>query len=165
MSRASDPGGAIRAFAKHPTAANLLMLGLIVMGVVALPKMQRETFPEFGAHKVRISIVYPGATADQVEEAICVRVEDAISGVGFVEEVVAEAREGVGQIVVEMSEGGDEVEFLNELETEVNAIDDFPDRVEDPVLREEPDLGDRVIALIAFLIRLWCQAHDQPFLD
>ena len=104
VSRASDPGGAIRAFAKHPTAANLLMLGLIVMGVVALPKMQRETFPEFGAHKVRISIVYPGATADQVEEAICVRVEDAISGVGFVEEVVAEAREGVGQIVVEILE-------------------------------------------------------------
>ena len=147
MSDATTQGGTIRAFTRHPTAANLLMLGLIVLGVIALPKMQRETFPEFGAHKVRITIVYPGASADQVEEAICVRVEDAISGVGFVEEVVAEAREGVGQVVVEMSEGGDEVEFLNELKTEVEAIDDFPERIEDPVLREEPDLGDKVIAL------------------
>ena len=71
----------IGAFARHPTAANLLMIGFVVLGLTALPNMRRESFPEFGAKKVRVDVVYPGATASEVEEAICQRIEDAVDEV------------------------------------------------------------------------------------
>jgi len=67
----------IRYFASHPTAANLLMLIFIVMGLQAFPTLRRETLPDFTAREVEVRVEYPGATAEEVEEAICQRVEDA----------------------------------------------------------------------------------------
>jgi len=76
----------IRYFAAHPTAANLLMLLFIVLGLVALPTLQRETFPNFTPQEVEVRVPYPGASAQDVEEAICQRVEDAVDGIDGVDE-------------------------------------------------------------------------------
>jgi multidrug efflux pump subunit AcrB len=65
----------IRFFAGHPTAANLLMLLLIAAGLFALPMLRRETFPDCTVDVVQVQIVYPGAAAEQVEEAICERID------------------------------------------------------------------------------------------
>ncbi len=123
-------------FAKHPTAANLLMLTLFAMGVLSLRNLRRETFPDFAASEVQIRVPYRGATAEEVEEVICSRVEDAIDGVRFVKEIRSEAREGVAVITVEMEEGADFVSFKDEIDTEVAAIDDFPDDVEDAIITQ-----------------------------
>lgn len=133
-------------FARHPTAANLLMLFLAVLGLSALPGLQRETFPEFAPSEVQITVAYPGASAEDVEEAICQRLEDAIDGINDVEEMRCEAREGISIAVVEMSEGGDIRRFLDDVKSEVEAIDNFPEETELPVIKE---LGrtDRVVAV------------------
>lgn len=120
----------IRFFAGHPTAANLLMIILFAMGIFALPSLKRETFPSFVADEVEVRVLYPGASAEEVEEAICRRVEESIEGVNDIEEVRGEAREGVGIVFVKMKEGGSFDRFLNDVKTEVEAIDTFPDRVE-----------------------------------
>ena len=67
-------------FTRHPTAANLLMISLIILGLKALPDIKRETFPEFTPLYVVASIVYPGASPQEVEESLCVRMEDAVDG-------------------------------------------------------------------------------------
>ena len=123
-------------FAKHPTAANLLMLALIAAGILSLKGIRRETFPEFQPREVEVRVPYPGATAEDVEEAICQRVEDAIDGVRFVEEVRSDARQNLGTVTVEMVEGGDWLAFKDEIDTAVAAIDDFPRRAEEPVVAE-----------------------------
>ncbi len=74
-------------FARHPTAANLVMLALIIGGLFAAPVLQRETFPRVQANKVEITVPNPGARAEDVEEAICQRIEDAIDGIDNVDEV------------------------------------------------------------------------------
>jgi len=125
----------IRFFGEHPTAANLLMLIFACMGLFTISSLRRQTFPEFIPAEVEIRIVYPGATAEKVEETICRRVEDAIDGVNFVEEIRAEAREGMARIVVEMKENENFQMFLDDIQTEVNAIDDFPDEIETPVVK------------------------------
>ena len=71
-------------FARHPTAGNLLMLLLLALGLFSLPSLKRETFPDFDPQKVEVRIVYPGASTEDVEEAICQRVEDAIDGINDV---------------------------------------------------------------------------------
>ena len=77
----------IRFFAKHPTSANLLMILFMVMGLLSLSRLRRETFPDFSVDAVQITVVYPGATAEDVEEGICQRIEDAVDGIDYVDEV------------------------------------------------------------------------------
>ena len=137
----------IRFFAQHPTAASLLMIAFLIAGALTTPHILRETQPDFASSEVEIRIAYPGATAQEVEEVVCRRVEDALDGIDFVAEIRADAREGAASIVVEMSSKGDIQSFLRDIETGVDAIDDFPPEVENPVIAE---LGrtDPVISLL-----------------
>jgi multidrug efflux pump subunit AcrB len=136
----------IEFFTRHPTASNLLLLFLCLLGLVALPGLQRETFPDFAAEEVQVQVVYPGASAEDVEEAICQRLEDAIDGINDVEEMRCLAREGVATAVVEMVEGGDLPRFMDDVKSEVEAIDSFPEEIEIPIIKE---LGrtDNVVAV------------------
>ncbi len=128
--------GIVGWFASHPTAANLLMLIFLFMGVLSLPQLRRETFPDFSSKSVQISVTYPGATAEEVEEAVCQRIEDALDSVINIEEVTSEARENSGIVVAEMRDTGDFTQFLSDVKTEVEAIDDFPEEAEAPVIKQ-----------------------------
>ncbi|MBL3590147.1 MAG: efflux RND transporter permease subunit [gamma proteobacterium endosymbiont of Lamellibrachia anaximandri] len=123
-------------FARHPTAGNLLMLFLAILGFTALPGLQRETFPDFASDEIEIRVVYPGASAEDVEEALCQRIEDAVDGISDVAEMRCDAKEGFSVAVVEMEEGGDLLRFKDDIKTEIDAIDNFPEQVEPPVIRE-----------------------------
>ena len=136
----------IRYFLGHPTAANLLMAGFLAMGLFSLSRLRRETFPDFAAREVQVRVVYPGASAEEIEQAICVRIEDAVESVHDVEEVRSDAREGVGTVTIEMKEGGDFTAFLAEVQTEVDAIDDFPVLAEDAIV-ERLGLTDAVVSV------------------
>lgn len=139
----------VRYFAAHPTAANLLMGIFLFLGVLTIGTLRRETLPDFTSPEVQVSVVYPGATAEEVEYAICQRIEDAVDSVTGIYEVRSEAREGLGSVIVEMVEDGDMAAFLRDIETEVDAIDDFPDEAEDPVVKQ---LGrtDAVVAVAVY---------------
>ncbi|MEE4376200.1 MAG: efflux RND transporter permease subunit, partial [Candidatus Competibacteraceae bacterium] len=123
-------------FAAHPTAANLLMLFLLLLGIVTLPTLKRETFPDFAAQEVEVRVPYPGASALDVEESICQRLEDAVDAISDVEEVRCNAQEGAGVAVVKMTESGDVDRFLDDVKTEVEAIDNFPEQTERPIVKQ-----------------------------
>lgn len=136
----------IRFFASHPTAANLLMILLMVLGLITLPTLKRETLPDFSLDAVQVTVTYPGATAEEAEEAICQRLEDAVDTVTDISEIQCDAREGRVTATIELAEGGHLRDLLTEVETEVEAIDDFPEEVEDLVIREL-NRTDPVVAL------------------
>ena len=136
----------IRFFGAHPTAANLLMLIFLVIGLISLPTLKRETFPDFSKDEVEVSVIYPGATAEDIEESICRRIEDAVDMVNYVDEVRSEAREGYGSVVIRMEEGKNFQTFKNDVKTEVESISDFPDQAEDPVIRELGNI-DKVVSV------------------
>ena len=126
----------IRWFAGHPTAANLLLVVLLAMGLFAAPSLKRETFPDYRPVEVSVEVVYRGASADDVEDAICRRVHDAVKGIDFLEETICVAQDNVASATLSMLAGGDPVRFISDIDTEINAIDDFPERAEAPVVRE-----------------------------
>ncbi len=126
----------IRFFAAHPTAANLLMIAFIVAGLFAWPTLQRETFPRVDAKRVEVSVLYPGARAEDIEEAICQRIEDAVDSIDSVEEISCDAREGSARAVVEMEEGAHLDRFTADVKTEIDSITDFPERAEQPTIRQ-----------------------------
>ncbi len=126
----------IRYFAAHPTAANLLMALLILVGVVSAPSLLRETFPRIAPRDVQITITYPGAAPEEVSRAICRPVEDALDAVESVDEIRCEALENRAVIIAAMLQGRDFGRFTADVEVEINAIDDLPDAAEAPIIRQ-----------------------------
>ncbi len=126
----------IRYFAAHPTAANILMFIILLLGVAALPELDKETFPEIKLYKVQVTVNYPGASASEVEEGICNRLEDNTDGISFLEERSCQARDNVGIMVLQMQETGNLQQFIDDVNSAVDGITDFPDAAEDPLIDE-----------------------------
>lgn len=136
----------IRFFAGHPTAANLLMLILVVMGLMALPEMKRETFPEFTTGTVQISVPYPGASAEEVENGICRIIEDALDSVSNLDELRCEARESIAIAFADIQEGADSKIFLDDINSAIDAVTTFPDLAETVVI-QELNRTDQVVSI------------------
>ncbi|PFG57765.1 multidrug efflux pump subunit AcrB [Vibrio sp. ES.051] len=126
----------IRFFAKHPTAANLLMLTLLILGISSLSSIKRETFPEFAPPYILAGVIYPGASPQEVEESLCVRMEDAVDGLANIEETRCEAIEGSARLVLKLNEEADIGRMLVDVQTQINAINDFPQEIESPMVQE-----------------------------
>ncbi len=126
----------IRFFAAHPTAGNLIMILFIVAGLLAAPGVRRETFPEVAPDEVEIRIAYPGASTEEVEEALCNRIEDAIDGIDNLIETRCEARESLAMAVAVMREDADLSRFTDDVKAEIDAVVDFPDEAEKPTVAQ-----------------------------
>jgi len=121
-------------FARHPTAANLLMLALMILGLVTLPKLQRDTFPVIPPTEVEVRIPYPGATPAEVEESICLRSEEALDTLSHLKEVRCDARENLAIVTAQMEEGADMDRFYTDVKAQIESISTFPDKVETPAI-------------------------------
>jgi len=126
----------IRWFAAHPTAANLLLILLLATGLFAAPSLKRETFPDYRPVEVGIEVEYRGASAADIEDAICRRLQDALKGVDFLTELVCVAQDNLASATATMAPGGDAIRFLSDIDTAVNALTELPARAEPPVVRE-----------------------------
>ena len=122
-------------FARHPTAANLLMVVMLAAGLLSIGNLRRETFPDALPTEVQVSVVFPGATPEEVDEAIISRLEEELESVQFLKEMRSQSLSDVGTTTLEMSEGGSYNAFRNEIENAVSTISDFPDLAEPPVIR------------------------------
>ncbi|MFO7550391.1 MAG: efflux RND transporter permease subunit [Haliea sp.] len=129
-------GGPVRWFIHNPIAANLLMLFLLVGGVLGVPALEKQFFPTFELNRVSISLAYPGAGPREVEEQICIRIEEAIHDLSGIKEIRASAREGIGTVVVEAEPGYDMQRLTAEIKTRVDAINTFPLEAERPIVTE-----------------------------
>ncbi|MDX9895440.1 MAG: efflux RND transporter permease subunit [Desulfofustis sp.] len=126
----------IRWFAAHPTAANLLLLLLLAAGLFSAPALRRETFPDFRPTEIQIEIEYRGASAADVEDALCRRIDEAVRSVEYLEELICVAQDNLAVATATMEPNGDVIRFRNDIESEINALNDLPDRSEKPVIRE-----------------------------
>ncbi|NVB41054.1 efflux RND transporter permease subunit [Pseudenhygromyxa sp. WMMC2535] len=123
-------------FARHPTAANLLMAALLLIGLLALPKLQRETYPEFEADVIQVRASYSGADAETMDETVVARIEDVLGGLEGVEAITAEAREGSATVSVEIADGEEVESMLTEIQSAVDTISDFPSDMDEPTVTE-----------------------------
>src|SRR5210317_1677931 len=97
----------IRYFARNHVAANLLMAIIAVAGLMSALSIKQEVFPETQLDLITIQVPYLGATPSEVEEAVCIRVEEAIQGVDGVKKITSMAAEGIGTVTVEFNRGVD----------------------------------------------------------
>ncbi len=126
----------LAAFARNTVFANITLVLVFLAGYIATANMIRETFPEFSLDMITISVPYPGADPEEVEEGICRKIEEAIEGMEGVKQYTTESSEGLGTANIEVREDYDVDEVLDRVRTKVNAISTFPVDAEKPVISE-----------------------------
>ncbi len=142
-------GGMLGFFARHSVAANLVMLLFMVGGLMMVPTIRQEVFPEVTQPIVTVQIAYPGASPEEVEQGVILPVEDAVRGLDGVKEVRSVATEGLGIASVELSLSADQRQLLSEVESAVGRIASFPADAEKPVISLVSN-RQQVISLILY---------------
>ncbi len=117
--------------ADSPVAANLIMLLILIGGLMAARNMNRELIPSFDLDRINISVPYPGASPEEVEEGITIKIEEQIEAVEGVKEITSTSREGLSSVAVELELGADADDVYNDLKNELDQITTFPDDAEE----------------------------------
>ncbi|EBA10691.1 efflux RND transporter permease subunit [Roseobacter sp. CCS2] len=125
---------AIKWMTEHPVAAWLSMIMLVGLGVLTATTLPQKTFPEFALDAVSISVSYPGASPSEIQDSIVRPIEDELGGVDGIDDITANISEGRGGVTVTFLDGEDIDAKLDEVKTEIDAIDVFPEDAEDPVV-------------------------------
>ncbi len=131
-----EPSGPIAFMAGNSVAANLLMWAIIAAGLVSLTGLEREAWPTVPFYHVEVSMPYPGATPEEVEESIIAKIEDQVSGLDDVKAVKSVAAPGMASVRIQMDSRTDMAQALDDIESAVNRIQSFPASAERPQFRE-----------------------------
>lgn len=135
----------IRWAVNNSPAMNVLMLAMLLVGTASLIIMRREVFPEFELDVLLVTVPYPGASPDEVEEGICQKIEEAVQAVDGIKKQTSVAREGMGFVVLELDASVKDVQkVLNEVRSEIDQIPSFPELAEDPDVKQ---ITFRVLAI------------------
>jgi len=126
----------LSAFAANNVFANIVLLLIFMAGGMALFSMVRESFPQFSIDLISIRVPYPGADPEEVEEGICLKLEDALESIEGIQQYTTTASENIGSVLVEVDEGYDVDEVLDSVKTNVDAISTFPLDAEKPIITE-----------------------------
>ncbi|MBU0973196.1 MAG: efflux RND transporter permease subunit, partial [Proteobacteria bacterium] len=121
---------------EHRVSVNLIMVFLIVAGFFTVINMKREMFPQFSLDMINIGVDYPGASPEEVEEGICIKIEEQLKSLENIKTMHSTAFEGHGSVTLELAAGTSINEKLDEIRTEIDLIDSFPEQAEDPVIIE-----------------------------
>ncbi len=127
--------GPIAWMAQNSIAANLLMIILLGTGLWTAFRIQKEVFPQFQLDIVEVSVSYPGAAPEEVEQGILLPVEETIRGVRGIKEIVSTAREGSGSVRIELVAGTDRMRAFQDIDQAVTRIRTFPEDIEEPEVR------------------------------
>lgn len=154
MSEGTDVYGGERAgplafMAHNGVAANLLMLAVVAAGLLSVNGIVFDMWPTLPFHQVEVSVAYPGATPDEIEESIVTRIEEQVSPLDNVKSVNAVAAPGMASVRVELKSGTDMSRAMDDIESAVGGIQSFPGGAERPRFREMTNLQS-VVRLIVF---------------
>ena len=126
----------ITAAVHNPVAANLLMVVIIVVGGMSAYNLRRETFPQISFDIVQVQTIFPGATPEEIEESVVVKIEEAIKSVEGIQDIISQSLESSGVVLARLKSGVDNRRALEDIQNEVDKIDTFPEDAEPPRYEE-----------------------------
>ena len=123
-------------FVDNGIAANLLMVLILGAGALSVVQIKKEVFPEVSLDMIQIRVEYLGASPEEVEEGVCVRIEEQIQGLDGIKKITSVATENFGTVNVEILLGYDIARVLDDVKARIEAIDTFPEQTEKPIISE-----------------------------
>lgn len=138
--------GLIAYFANNSVAANLLMFFLILMGIVSYFTIQRQMFPNVEINYININASYPGASPQEIEEGILIKIEESLKDVTEIKRTVSRAFRNSGRVQLEINPNKDMAEVLDLVKLRVDSIANFPAGME-PVTVSQVEFRQDVLEL------------------
>lgn len=141
--------GIIHWMASNHVAANLLMFVFLVGGLIIGKSVKQEVFPEIEMDRIQVSVVYPGAGPEEIEEGIILKIEESLTGVDGIKQVTATAFEGSGSVIAEIYSDEDADQILQDIKSEIDRITTFPEDAEKAVISKMLNRRE-VISLVIY---------------
>lgn len=141
--------------ARNSIAANLLMCLLLGGGIWSAFTIQKEVFPQFQLDIVEVTVGYPGASPEEVEQGILRPIEGAIRSVEGIQEITSEAREGRAELSIELIGGEGRIKSFQEIEQAIGRIRTFPEQIERPEVRLQSQQQEVMQVAIYGPVDIW----------
>ncbi len=158
----SSQTGMIAWFTNNSVAANLLMIAIVVAGIFSAVTIKKKMFPDFDINTVQVSVVYPGAGPDDVEQSVVLKLEEAVSDVTGIKKVVAVAREGYGRLNIEIETGYSIDDLYDDIKVSIEGLSNLPTDAENPIITKlEPENQVLFVSLFGSVDQLSLQRIAQ----
>ena len=128
--------GAISFFATHPVAGNLLMVLMVMFGLFGVSNLNRQVMPDFELEMISITVEWPGASPQDVEENIVEAIEPEVRFLDEVDKVQGTAFEGRAELTITYTEDANMSKALTDVQSAVARITTLPADVESPVIQQ-----------------------------
>ncbi len=132
----------IKILLKNPVFVNMIMFIVLASGIIGALSMSREMFPRFDLDMVSVSVTYSGTDPAEIEESICLKLEEAIDGIEGVKEIQTSANEGVGTAMVKIEDGYSLNDAYEEIKSAVDSISTFPADADRPIVKKVKFTGN-----------------------
>ena len=130
-------GKIIRWFAHNAVAANLLMVGILMAGMLAIrTSIPLEVFPPIRFDAIQVNTILPGATPEDVEQGVTNRIEEAIHDLDGIKELTSRSAESISTVTAKVNSGFDKQTLLENIKLRIDSINTLPDNAERPVIQE-----------------------------
>ena len=131
----SSPSGILGYFVRHRTAANLLLMIMLIAGLFASTRIRAQFFPDVAIDTVRVSVAWSGAGPKEMDQAIIARIEPRLRAVEGVKTVRAVARQGSATVTLEFQPGWDTTQAVTDVKSALDEVRDLPADAEVPIIR------------------------------
>jgi multidrug efflux pump subunit AcrB len=152
-------------WARNSVAANLVMVGIFVAGIIGFNSMEREMAPQLRLPMLQITVSWPGAAPQEVEEQIVARIEESVRDLDSIEWVRSSSGESQGEVFILADQQVDFTQFMNDVKIRVDSISSFPTDIEPPKIQQRierqefmrvavhGDIGERELKRLAEQLR------------
>ena len=121
-------------FIKYPVAVNVMIIAFIVLGFIGAKSMKSSFFPLTDAKNISISLIYPGASPEEMEEGIVLKIEDNLKGIVGIDRVTSVSRENSASINIEIEKGKNIDVVLADVKNAVDRVPSRPSGLEPPII-------------------------------
>ncbi len=149
-------------FIKYPIWTNAFIVIISLFGLWSLMNMKSSFFPELDPMRIQISVMYPGASPQEMEEGVAIKIEQAVKGLKDIEHVSTTSSENICTISIEAYQNADMDELLSDVENAINSINSFPQGAEKPVIKRLKTGG---MASTVMVIGISLENQDLSLMD
>ncbi|MDB9775401.1 efflux RND transporter permease subunit [Vicingaceae bacterium] len=135
-------------FIKYPVAGNVLIIAFTILGYMGMKSMKSSFFPLQDAKLINISVVYPGASPQEIEEGVVLKIENNLRGLLGIDRFTSSSSENAGSIIVEAEKGYDIDVLLADVKNAVDKVPSFPAEMEPPVVAKQETLSKAITMVI-----------------
>jgi multidrug efflux pump subunit AcrB len=134
---------------RHPVWGNVILFSVLGFGIISFFQMKYSLFPELQSDFITIQVIFPGASPQEMEEGVVLKIEENLDGLEGVERVTSVSRENSATVSVEIVYGYDLDRALADVKNAVDQINSFPIGIEEPVIFEQK-FRSRAISIVLY---------------